>query len=54
MTGMPFDATSKDLLESDAGTRLHDIEPESGHAGEAPEKPSDPVRSWNLSRARVD
>ena len=77
MAGMPFDATMKDLIESDpmawsalgsdqpalrvtledgdvssvtaaadkvlrvegeAGTWLQDLEPESGHAGEAPEK----------------
>ena len=77
MAGMPFDATLKDLIESDpvawsalgsdrparrvtledadvstvsaaadkvlrvedsAGTFLHDVEPESGHAGEAPDK----------------
>ena len=77
MAGMPFDATMKDLIESDpvawsalgsdrparrvtvedgdvssvsaaadkvlrveddAGVWLHDLEPESGHAGEAPDK----------------
>ena len=77
MAGMPFDATMKDLIESDpvawsalgsdrpahrvtvedgdvssvtaaadkvlrveddAGTWLHDLEPESGHAGEAPDE----------------
>ena len=77
MAGMPFDATLKDLIESDpmawsalgsdrparrvtvedgdvssvsaaadkvlrveddAGVWLHDIEPESGHAGDAPER----------------
>ena len=77
MAGMPFDATMKDLIESDpmawsalgsdqpalrvtledgdvssvtaaadkvlrvegeSGTWLQDLEPESGHAGEAPEK----------------